>query len=170
MNKQETINYLNSLIRYIQSLSEEQFTLRNKYLNIDKIDFNIENSPITSIEYDDSYILPLVKSWCIQLTEENKNRISESRVPYTYHHDFIRRYIGMPEFISRSTVASKWKKDEDEYELWFLCLYYILVIELKVIDTISMNNDVNFLSWLSYMKTEYLSKDKLEELRKKYYF
>jgi len=164
MNKKETIEYLNSLIAYIESLSEEQFTLRNNYLNINKIDFNIENNPVQQKD-----LLSLVKEWCYQLLEDNKGKISASRIPYTYHHDFIRSYAGLPELISRSDVAEKWNKDKDEYELWFLCLYFILTVELVGIDLIPMSNDSNFNKWVSYMKVEYLSKYKLVELRKKYY-
>jgi len=67
------------------------------------------------------------------------DRISISRIPYTYHHDFLRTnfYIGK----SRSDIAEM--KSYSEEELYLFCLFFILQHEIEALDIIysELNKD-----------------------------
>lgn len=51
--------------------------------------------------------------------------VVESRVPYTYHHDFLRTYCSTYHNYSRTDIA---KRNSGEYELYALALCEILCI------------------------------------------
>ena len=63
---------------------------------------------------------------------------SEGRVPYTYHHDYLRMNVDKFTDSSRSEVASN--NSENETELYAVALTQLLS-ELNFKDTINLNND-----------------------------
>jgi len=63
---------------------------------------------------------------------------SEGRVPYTYHHDYLRMNVKTFNGCSRSDVASN--HIENEVELYAVALTELLD-ELKFGDTIDLNSD-----------------------------
>jgi hypothetical protein len=63
---------------------------------------------------------------------------SECRVPYTYHHDYLRMNVENFKGLSRSEVASN--HIEDDVELYAVALTKLLD-ELSFRDTMDLNND-----------------------------
>jgi hypothetical protein len=63
---------------------------------------------------------------------------SESRVPYTYHHDYLRMNVDRFKGCSRSEVASKHTESKDE--LYAVALTQLLD-ELNFRDTMNLSND-----------------------------
>ncbi len=63
---------------------------------------------------------------------------SEGRVPYTYHHDYLRLNVGKFKGSSRSEVASN--HSENEIELYAVALTQLLD-ELNFRDTMDLNSD-----------------------------
>lgn len=51
---------------------------------------------------------------------------SEGRVPYTYHHDYLRQHCGFFKDMSRSEVASYTENDCDEVDLYSCALLKIV--------------------------------------------
>ena len=63
---------------------------------------------------------------------------SEGRVPYTYHHDYLRMNVEKFKDMSRSYVASN--HEEDTVELYAVSLTQLLD-ELKFRDTMHLSSD-----------------------------
>jgi len=63
---------------------------------------------------------------------------SECRVPYTYHHDYLRMNVDRFKGSSRSEVASNHIEDKDE--LYAVALTQLLD-ELKFQDTMNLSSD-----------------------------
>ena len=63
---------------------------------------------------------------------------SECRVPYTYHHDYLRMNVDMFKGSSRSDVASRHNESKDE--LYAVALTQLLD-ELNFSDTMNLSND-----------------------------
>lgn len=63
---------------------------------------------------------------------------SEGRVPYTYHHDYLRMNVKKFKGMSRSEVAAS--HSEDEIELYAVALTELLD-ELNFRDTMDLNSD-----------------------------
>ena len=104
-----------------------------EYLGLNKTE-DLYNKLFEDIECnrkkDDSKMIPeILKKWCEIL--KGFDQVSPGKIPYTYHHDFIRELpIGFN--LSRGDVAHTLSKkkdnqtDEDiEIELYSLCLYFI---------------------------------------------
>jgi hypothetical protein len=63
---------------------------------------------------------------------------SEDRVPYTYHHDYLRLNVEKFKDSSRSEVASNHVENRDE--LYAVALVQILN-ELKIFDRVDLNSE-----------------------------
>lgn len=67
---------------------------------------------------------------------------SESRVPYTYHHDLLRMTPGKFYDKSRSEIASMHNHDEDQ--LYALSLVYIMKYEPGAIEAAMLLTGVDY--------------------------
>jgi hypothetical protein len=169
MNQKETIKLLESLISYIKSLTPEEFISKEKELGINKLNFNTNDYIENKIE-----LIEQIKLWCFELAEEYPIEISKSRIPYTYHYDFIRTEITpeivSSEIVSRADIAKKLGDNkEDIEELWFICFYFIsdVMDNIDFLDFSIAHN--NFKEIYQFIEYQYLTEYKKEELRKKYY-
>ena len=100
---------LNEVADYTSKLN-----LKNEFMNTDKTSLENEIQPSC---------LGAVSSSCL-LEVIDKLPHSKSRVPYTYHHDYLRQHSKVHSGMSRSDVASS--HTADDVELYAITLTQIL--------------------------------------------
>lgn len=154
-NKVKTSGDYDSVVKKWNSLNDLDILIKTKLNELNTLKNEINDliqqrkSEGYKINIDD------VKSIILKIPH------SESRMPYTYHHDYLRNQKTKFNGMSRSDIASM--HDSNEIELYSVALVYLLNTELQI--TIDQINNFTPYDYFIVMEVQEIVENVLERYK-----